>query len=1568
MFYKIGENSEINVEKTELCTPVVGEDILEQFTKFATSLKKVAPKADDFLYFSAIMMHAAEASAINDDGSPKLTLSKEQVKVGWDKSGNTWKWTTNDPNVKPYKNCFIPGTQILMQDGSVKNIEDVEPGDMVITHTGKAQKVLKKFITPHSGNLLELKIKNNQKIVCTDNHPFYHVNLKSKGLSSLTEKKKNDESFRTSFSFSKISDLEKGTLLLSPVLHTQIKSNLNPNKARLLGIYAAEGSFSKKYDKRQGVRFTVGINEEKQAELIKSVFEEEFPECSVNINKEPSRSIIEITATGYNIADYFYYHCGEYSHTKKLSKELVFADDDTRKSFLAGWIDGDGCLVKDYNKIVAITVSPHLANQIRIMLNSMGISNSLRKVNVGVKKHAINKKYNEYVCKDNYRIELYGDSYKKLNLDNLSIKYSFNNFNHKIFSNFEKDYCLHLLKEINSVPYNGDVYNLEVEEDHSYIANGIIVSNCNGDIFPEEELIKAHKKWIGKPLCIDHKSNSVDHVRGFIVDTYYDRNLKRIVALCALDKHNYPDLARKVSTGYSNNVSMGVGVNTAICTECGKAAKVESDFCDHMKRKTSYGEINIGLNPIELSIVVNGADPKAYIKHIIAAANTLNSYVDSKEKEFNKIAGVFRASLSVDSIQSCQCQGVPDSNTTVFNFESKDLESFKQDINNAIKQLEKITETFKKPEKDTNDLACNQSSGTVSMGETESPSNFALSPPHERYASTDVEADLVSELIKITSSIQFKLDNMKQSLDKLEKTSTTKQEENMSESNDMNKKGYFQGATGDEPTPGQPKYPKDPSNEKLRTDGDKHMNVQDTGAVEDLYPGDLERKKLLARAEAEERAMRRNAIVNLAKQALEQKKEAYFQGGGGVNEPSPGKVKYAPDKLQEDVRESSDKHMVGQKPFPGVGDTEGLHPSPSSADVADEKKRKEMLNRASLRARFVKAANNDGTPNFGNSEWEVFLGDKLLLTASVNELSGGRAGMLYDSIATKEFGSKLIEKVKVYGVEKVRSLVKSAQTPAVPETPMPEASAPVVETPAAPAEVPPVEAPKVEAPKVEVPKDTGKSGDTKETATELAEKVRDLSSDLVEAVRALTGEQAEMGQVEETPEMGAVASDINSLQVLRKELNGALNDAMKQAVATLNDHQQELEMIVDMYNRGAINENNKDMSTYIVEDALNEAKTAVADGFKLMTAFIKYARATKTIVKRAEMEEELNRLAPEEGEHNMKHSDLDEYLEKEHYQKSEPKFEDQEVNEEERLFEDETGKKDLEELDKDLYPEESFLEKKYLDEDKFSVDDNDTLDLSKEQAEEMLKRNPQLPVKVTASFDSKQGRAILRAKLAAEALKMSPVLQEAHPKGGFTTQLDVKPSDDLAKVEDLEEAHDAMMDLAKAPPTVRKEAEAIHRLIKEGKLDPADLDALIAEGLDKDAVAYYKKYYAQTSGGSEFASELVKEHIKAEMEEELNNYKVKLGRAYELAYDMVERDLCRRERSAISEQVDEIMKYNDESFESLKRVVAKHTPNMRKEGYFPQVGVIGSETEVSNDDNLVAQISAALSKTSKGMF
>jgi hypothetical protein len=1068
--------------------------------------------------------------------------------------------------------------------------------------------------------------------------------------------------------------------------------------------------------------------------------------------------------------------------------------------------------------------------------------------------------------------------------------------------------------------------------------------NTNGDIFPEEELVRAYKKWIGKPLCIDHKSSSVDHTRGFIVDTYYDRNLKRVIALCALDKVNYPELARKVHTGMQTAVSMGTAVGRAICTDCGRVARAEQDFCDHMRRKTCYGEINVDLNPIELSIVVNGADPRAHIKHIIAAANTLNTYIENKAKELNKLADVvFSANLRVNDSKGSEASKSAD-----LYVQSDSLDKFKSDLDNAFQRLSEITASAKKIEKDTNDLALNQSSGSIVMNEG-APSGHddsGLSPPHARFASnevTEIGGESIESLRKAIAAIEAKLNLTKQSFDKLIQSQI--HEEPMSGSNEMNKQAYFQGT--EEPTPGQAKYPKDPLQEQLREHEDKQMVGQKpfpgVGPVDGMHPSpesadpadELERKKMLARAEAEDRALKRAAVVEQVKKALEKKAleaQGYFQGGGGVNEPAPGKAKYPKDKLNEQDREHEDKQMVGQKPFPGVGPVDGMHPSPESADPADELKRKEMLQRASLRARFVKAANDDGTQNFGKSAWEVFQGDKLLLTASVEDLSKGDVDMQYGAIATKEYGSKLIEKVKSQGAEKVASsLLKSAQ--AIPELPPTPEAAPMGEP---------------------VPEDTGKEGDPKATALDLAEKVRDLSSDLVEAVRALTGEQAEMG------EMGpATASDEAfspaTLNTFRKELNGALTQAINETVASLNDHEEELKMIAGLYESGSVSNSNQDAVASLVEDAFNEAKTAVADGFKLMTAFIKYARGTNAIVKRAEMEAELEALA--KGDDTMD------------------------------TEKDSQSSDDLMSLIHDTNADLDAVQELMADEGVASMADVDTNDLmAKPEELKDLNVKPGTEVKVVASdYSSKEGRASLRAKLAADALgkyddgqiqdmtkaKFSDMLDQADSLADGQTQLDVKPSDNLGLVETLPEVNKAMLEVAKAPPKVRKDAEAIQEMITKGQLDPKDVDELVSHGLDKEAVAYWKKYFGQTDGGSEFASELVKEHVKAQMEAELNKFKVKMARAYELAYEMVDRGLCHNDRGAISSQVEEIMQFSDTNFQSLKNVVAMHAPIHKAAGKMPLVSgsVEMEETPVpAAEGSLYEQLSAAFSQTARKTF
>lgn len=987
--------------------------------------------------------------------------------------------------------------------------------------------------------------------------------------------------------------------------------------------------------------------------------------------------------------------------------------------------------------------------------------------------------------------------------------------------------------------------------------------NNNGDIFPEEELLKAHKSWAQRPLCVDHRSDSVDAVRGIILDSYYDRKHKYAVALIALDKVTFPDLANGIKNGYKTSVSMGTRVARAVCFDCGTCATAEREFCQHMRAKNSYGEVNLGLDPIEISIVVNGADPQAKIRTILAAANNLRNTLEAKEKEveLNKLA------LDQGSISKF-----------------KELED---DLKKISEKLADLKANLEKEDENKADTASYGQAGNLAVSETDLPNTDASLNFPGRFASNNNV--LRSELQDLKNSVNSKLNEMEESLATL---SHKIKEELMSvnSKNGMNKEGYFQGAGGvNEPTPHQPKYPKEPMNEQLREDGDKQMvGVSNMGGADGMFPGDKEKKELVQRAELEDRAMRRAAALQKAKENLMKSKEAYFQGGGEGNEPTPGKPKYTKDPLSEKDRNKEDKQMVGEKPFPGVGDVEGLY--------GDDLKKKELLNRASLKAKFVRVAGEDGSQDLAQSGWEVKRDNEVLFTATVEEITGGNVDGLYDVVASKEFGTKLLEKVYKMGADKAAALYKGAQATTGMESAPLESAAPMAPAPAA-NEAPMAAMPDMSAPAASEMPASDNDGDPKEVALKLAEEMRDRASDLLEAVRALTGEQAEMGDLDNLTQKAASA-DFSKLVKMKKTLNASLTTGMKKAIAELNEHGSELNLIADMLDEGT------EIKNTIVEEAFADAKSALADVREIMAAFVKYAEGSEQLVKQANM-----------LEHDMH------------------KVEDMGAVEDTLMSED----AEMDADDKDADKEDEDMNDVMMDVDPTSL------------------QGKKVEIKASEDLDvsTKEARAELRAKLAAQAVQFSPVLDEAHSLANGQTKLDVKPSGTLGKVETLEEQHSAMLDVAEAPPKVRKEAARLNTLISEGKVAEADLDGLVAQGLDSEVVKYWKQFYGQAGKeGAEFASELLKEHAKAQVDEEVGKFKVKIARAYELTNEMVRRGLVADERAAITAQVEDMMNWNDEGFEAMKRVVNKH--QLRKAASLPQVGLIGSGEPTSQGSTQVS--------------
>jgi hypothetical protein len=96
---------------------LANDDITNRFLKMAKKLKRIAPKAQDFLYGHAIMMHAAEAALINQetgepilgsDGKPILHhlkhLRQKMAKIGNNDGTKPLRITSPPDDV--YKLCI----------------------------------------------------------------------------------------------------------------------------------------------------------------------------------------------------------------------------------------------------------------------------------------------------------------------------------------------------------------------------------------------------------------------------------------------------------------------------------------------------------------------------------------------------------------------------------------------------------------------------------------------------------------------------------------------------------------------------------------------------------------------------------------------------------------------------------------------------------------------------------------------------------------------------------------------------------------------------------------------------------------------------------------------------------------------------------------------------------------------------------------------------------------------------------------------------------------------------------------------------------------------------------------------------------------------------------------------------------------------------------------------------------------------------------------------------------------------------------------------------------------------
>ena len=342
--------------------------------------------------------------------------------------------------------CFPKNSYVSVHNG-VKDISDIRINDLVLTENGSYKKVIDNSKTLKK-DLRCLDIFSVPKIYTTDEHPFY-TDTGWKSAEDLTT-----QDYVKLQKLDRIEHIPEFTfqekLNQYSIKDVTIKLD-NKNLLFFLGYYLGNGFIS---GPANPTRFELSVPSSK-LERLSVIFEtvSHFnwsQGCSDKVYKGESSNSVLI-----QLLKLF----GHKAFNKTIPDFILNLPLDLLNSFLKGYEEADGYLRNNTSRIT--TVSNNIAYSYqKAMMNTGKLSNILfqkRPSKTFIEGSEVSQK-------DTYSLEYNSNTPKSF------YKIIDNEFYVKVRSNSKS----------NPKNYDGYVYNLTVEDNHTYTVNNVLVHNCHG--------------------------------------------------------------------------------------------------------------------------------------------------------------------------------------------------------------------------------------------------------------------------------------------------------------------------------------------------------------------------------------------------------------------------------------------------------------------------------------------------------------------------------------------------------------------------------------------------------------------------------------------------------------------------------------------------------------------------------------------------------------------------------------------------------------------------------------------------------------------------------------------------------------------------------------------------------------------------------------------------------------------------------------------------------------------------------------------------------------------------------
>lgn len=250
-----------------------------------------------------------------------------------------------DSYVSYLEGCFLAGTPIWTPSG-VKRIEEIEVKDKVYDHEGNIQKVKTLMRRPYEGNIYSINPVGSQKVIeATSEHPFWVIPrskvLKKRNQRGNLPEVENKKLLSATPEWVEAKDLKEGDFVFMPIVNTK-DSDISDEEAELLGFYLAEGSsYFNKANKQYTNQFSLNIKETEYANRIADLVMKKFGK-KVYFTEEPNKNALGLAFYSKEAHDWFIYHVGKGALNKKLSSELINMPEKSIHYFIDSYLKGDG--------------------------------------------------------------------------------------------------------------------------------------------------------------------------------------------------------------------------------------------------------------------------------------------------------------------------------------------------------------------------------------------------------------------------------------------------------------------------------------------------------------------------------------------------------------------------------------------------------------------------------------------------------------------------------------------------------------------------------------------------------------------------------------------------------------------------------------------------------------------------------------------------------------------------------------------------------------------------------------------------------------------------------------------------------------------------------------------------------------------------------------------------------------------------------------------------------------------------------------------------------------------------